>query len=529
MAAGAGKVALLNTTTALTGACPSSASIIDLVGYGTTANCFEGAGPAPAPSATTADIRAGNGCTDNNNNAADFSTGAPNPRNTASPLNNCSAQPAPTLSINDVTAAEGNSGTTTFTFTLSLSAAAPAGGVTFDIATQDGTATVADNDYVARSLTSQTIAAGSQTYTFDVTVNGDTKVEPDETFLVNVTNVTGATLADGQGQGTIQNDDVAVVPALSINDVTANEGNAGTTTFTFTVSLSSPAPAGGVTFNIATQDNTATVADNDYVARSLTAQTIPAGQQTYTFDVTVNGDTTAEANETFFVNVTSVSGATISDGQGTGTITNDDVAATPLVVISQVYGGGGNAGAQFRNDFIEIFNRGTTAVNLSGWSVQYVAATGTGAWSVTNLSGTLQPGQYYLIQEATGGANGNLLPTPDASGTIAMAAGAGKVALLNTTTALTGACPSSASIIDLVGYGTTANCFEGAGPAPAPSNTTADIRAGNGCTDNNNNAADFSTGVPNPRNTASPTNSCGGAIAPPQEFLRFTWDNWLSP
>jgi hypothetical protein len=412
MAATAGKVALLNTTTALNGACPSSVSIIDLIGYGTTANCFEGAGPAPAPSATTSDLRAANGCTDTNNNAADFSTGAPNPRNTGSPLNNCSAQPAPTLSINDVTLAEGNSGTTTFTFTVSLSA---------------------------------------------------------------------------------------------------------------------PAPAGGVTFDIATQDNTATVADNDYVARSLTAQTIAAGQQTYTFAVTVNGDTKAEVDESFFVNVTNVSGATISDGQGLGTITNDDVAATPLVVISQVYGGGGNASAPYRNDFIEIFNRGTTAVNLSGWSVQYQAATGTGAWSVTNLSGTLQPGQYYLIQESSGGAVGNPLPTPDATGTIAMAATAGKVALLNTTTALTGACPSSASIMDLVGYGTTANCFEGAGPAPAPSATVADLRAGNGCTDNNNNAADFATGAPNPRNTGSPTNACVGAIASPQDFLRFTWDNRLSP
>jgi hypothetical protein len=337
--------------------------------------------------------------------------------------------------------------------------------------------------------------------------------------------VTGATLADGQGQGTIQNDDTAPVPTLSINDATANEGNTGTTTFTFTVSLSSPAPAGGVTFNIATQDNTATVADNDYVARSLTAQTIAAGQQTYTFDVTVNGDTTFEANETFFVNVTSVTGATIADGQGTGTITNDDVAATPLVVISQVYGGGGNAGAPLTNDFIEIFNRGTTAVNLSGWSVQYVAATGTGTWSVTALSGTLQPGQHYLIQESSGGAAGSPLPTPDATGTIVMAAGAGKVALLNTTTALSGACPASASIIDLVGYGTTANCFEGTGPAPAPSATVADLRASGGCTDTNNNATDFATGAPTPRNTSSPISACGGGIAPPELTFRSFWDN----
>src|SRR5213075_726839 len=159
---------------------------------------------------------------------------------------------------------------------------------TFDIATQDNTATTANNDYVAKSLTNQIIPAGQSTYTFSVTVNGDTNVEPDESFFVNVTNVAGANVTDGQGTGTIQHDDF---PALSINDVSAIEGDAGTKTFSFSVTLSAPAPA-AVTFDIATQDNTATVADNDYVAHSLTGQTIAAGQQTYQFDVTVNGDTT---------------------------------------------------------------------------------------------------------------------------------------------------------------------------------------------------------------------------------------------
>jgi uncharacterized repeat protein (TIGR01451 family) len=121
-----------------------------------------------------------------------------------------------------------------------------------------------------------------------------------------------------------------VVPALSINDVTLAEGNAGTTSFLFTVSLSAPAGPGGVTFDIATADNTATTADNDYVANSLTGQTIPAGSSTYAFTVLVNGDTTVEANQTFFVNVTNVTGANVADGQGTGTINNDDVSLTPI-------------------------------------------------------------------------------------------------------------------------------------------------------------------------------------------------------
>ena len=117
------------------------------------------------------------------------------------------------------------------------------------------------------------------------------------------------------------------LPNLSVGDVTQNEGNSGTTTFSFNVSLSAPAGAGGVTFDIATADNTATTADNDYVARSLTGQTIAAGQSAATFDVTVNGDTNYEFDESFFVNVTNVTGATLVDGQGQGTITNDDVAA----------------------------------------------------------------------------------------------------------------------------------------------------------------------------------------------------------
>jgi uncharacterized protein len=122
----------------------------------------------------------------------------------------------PSLSINDVAAAEGDSGTTTFSFTVSLSAPAAAAGVTFDIATADNTATTADNDYVAKSLTGQTIAAGSSTYTFAVTVNGDVAVESDETFFVNVTNVTGAVVTDGQGMGTIRTDDVTLTAIASI-------------------------------------------------------------------------------------------------------------------------------------------------------------------------------------------------------------------------------------------------------------------------------------------------------------------------
>lgn len=129
----------------------------------------------------------------------------------------------------------------------------------------------------------------------------------------------------------IQVDTAGCPPTLSINDVALSEGDAGPSTFQFTVSLSAPAAA-NVTFDIATADNTATTADGDYVGNSLTSQTILAGNSVYTFDVTVNGDTTVEPNETFFVNVSNVSGGgvVVIDGQGLGTITNDDVTLTAI-------------------------------------------------------------------------------------------------------------------------------------------------------------------------------------------------------
>lgn len=234
----------------------------------------------------------------------------------------------PALSINDASAAEGDSGTTTATFTVSLNQPAPAGGVTFDIATADGTAT-AGSDFAALALTGQSIAAGSSSASFTVDISGDTAVEPNETFFVNVTNVAGATVSDGQGLGTITNDDAAASPDLSINDVSLFEGNAGTTVARFTVTLATPAPAGGVSFDIATADGTAT-AGSDYVAGALTAQTIPAGSASFDFDVTINGDSGLEADETFTVAVSNITGATVLDGSGTGTIRNDDVALTAI-------------------------------------------------------------------------------------------------------------------------------------------------------------------------------------------------------
>lgn len=230
------------------------------------------------------------------------------------------AATGPVLSVGDVTLAEGDSGTTAFTFAIGLSAPAPAGGVTFDVATVNDTAT-APSDYTALASTGVTIPAGSDGTTVTVLVNGDTVPEDDEVFLLRVSNLVGASVGNDTGIGLIVNDDAGAL--LRVDDVSRNEGDSGTSTFTFTVSLSEPAPAGGVTFDIATADGSAT-APSDYLARALSAQTIPPGGDSYAFAVTVNGDTTVEPDETFYVRVSNLVGAIAAVAEGVGTILNDD-------------------------------------------------------------------------------------------------------------------------------------------------------------------------------------------------------------
>ena len=187
------------------------------------------------------------------------------------------------------------------------------------------------------------------------------------------------------------------------------------------------------------------------------------------------------------------------------------------VVVSQIYGGGGNAGATFRNDYVELFNAGSSTVDFSGWTVQYATAAGT-SWQPTALSGAIAPGRYYLVQLASNAEVGAPLPTADATGTSNLGGTSGKIALVRGATALTcgasaGSCSTDALVEDLVGYG-SASDFEGAGSAAGLSNTSAALRANDGCTDTGDNAADFAAGTPVPRNSASPVNLCAGAPSP---------------
>jgi len=188
-------------------------------------------------------------------------------------------------------------------------------------------------------------------------------------------------------------------------------------------------------------------------------------------------------------------------------------AASSSVVLSEVFAGGGNTGAPFANDFVELFNRGSTPVDLTGYAVQYAPATST-SWQATPLAGTLQPGRYYLVQLASSASIGAALPAPDTTGTTNLAASGGKVALTSTTTSLTcgataGSCSATPGVVDLLGYG-AASDFEGAGSAAALSATTAAIRAGGGCVETDTNSSDFASGAPSPKNSAAAAQPCGG-------------------
>jgi hypothetical protein len=181
------------------------------------------------------------------------------------------------------------------------------------------------------------------------------------------------------------------------------------------------------------------------------------------------------------------------------------------VVVAEVFAAGGNSGAAYVNDYVELFNRGSGAAALDGWTLQYASASGT-TWQLTALGGTIPAGGRYLVQLASGGTNGAALPAADATGTSNLAVTGGKIAVVDGATALScgaspGSCSGVSAVEDLVGYGGAAD-YEGAGAAPGPSATTALARAGGGCTDADDNASDFATAAPNPLNSSAAAAAC---------------------
>ncbi|WP_271766333.1 Calx-beta domain-containing protein [Aquimarina algiphila] len=239
------------------------------------------------------------------------------------------------ISVNDPSIAEGNSGTTTLQFTVNLNAPAPAGGATVDYATSNGSAT-AGSDYTAISTTTLSFLAGESSKTVDITITGDQTVEIDETLTLTLSNPTGTDviIGDATGTATITNDDQATV---TIADVALNE-NSGTATITVIVDN---AVDGGFDVDVSTADGTATTADSDYTA--VTAQILTfAGTagESETFNITLGGDTKVEADETASISMSGLSPGTVASGDidvtdgATLTINNDDQATVTIANVS---------------------------------------------------------------------------------------------------------------------------------------------------------------------------------------------------
>ena len=302
--------------------------------------------------------------------------------------------------------------------------------------------------------------------------------------------------------------------------ITDAQGRSGPASISLTVTVTSEPPTG----TASTNPSSVLPGASTTITVVVTPGTNPASSGiTVTGDLSAIGGSATQSftdggNNTFSFtaivsNIATVGGKslpiTTADAQGRHSTTTASLVILPTTAIriSQVYGGGGNSGSTYTNDFIELYNSGATPVSLDGWSVQEASSTAS-SWASTLLSGTIQPGHYYLVQESQGAGGTTPLPAPDASGTIAVSSTSAKVALVASTSALIGTCPVDVNIVDFVGYG-GANCSETA-PTPALVNTTAAIRKNNGCVDTNNNANDFIIGGPIPRNSASPANDCGG-------------------
>ncbi|MCP4348818.1 MAG: hypothetical protein GY795_25345 [Desulfobacterales bacterium] len=284
--------------------------------------------------------------------------------------------PLPTLTVNDITVTEGNSGTVSAVFSVALNT--PSGKtVTVNYSSGDGTASVSDSDYTAVSGT-LTFTPGTTTQTVTVSVNGDARDEDSETFYVNLSAPSNANISDSQGAGTINNDDTS--PSLVISDATVTEG---TVNAAFTVTLSA-ASGRTVTVYYASADNTATTSDSDYTAVSGTL-TFSPGTTTQTVNVSINGDTKDEDNETFYVNLSAPSNASVSDSQGIGTVNNDDSPSSLSVSDATVTeGNSGTVNAAFTVTLAAPSGK-TATVNYA--SADNTAATADSDY--TPVSGTL--------------------------------------------------------------------------------------------------------------------------------------------
>ncbi len=348
----------------------------------------------------------------------------------------------PSIAINDVSQTEGNAGTTNMNFDVSLSV--PSGlTVTVNYATADSTA-MQPSDYTTSSGT-LTFTPGQGMKTISVPIVGDTTDEVDETFFVNLSGATNASIADAQGVGTIVDDDP--LPSLTINDVSLTEGDAGTTDATFTVSLTNPS-AFPISVDVSTADQTA-VAPGDYGAVSTTVSFAP-GQVSTTVDVLVQGDTTHELDETYAVDLSNPTGAALADAHGVGTIVDDDAA--PVLDVGDVTVTEGDVG-----DVTASFPVTLTGATQVPVTVDVATADGTATQPtdydpvVTTL--TLAPGETTKTVDVT--IHGDTTVEPDETFTVQLSN------------------PVGAGIADGIGNGTIVN--DDAVPAPPSNKPTASI------------------------------------------------------
>ena len=514
MGGASGKVLLNSTTTAITGggtnACAAlfaNPSLVDLVTYG-GATCFEGSGAGPGTSNANSVIRGNHGCQDTNDNAADFTSVPAAPRNSATPLSVCTpstppsgmgaSAPSPSCRNQNVVM--------TVAVTQGTSPASPIVSVIGDT-TQigGGPGVVFLDDGVAPDA-----AAGDGTYTAQAVVGA---ASPFAALSVPVT-ITDALGRMGQSgvvvnvvncdpRGTLGLAPAGVCPGgSSLLTVPVLPGlNPASTGIQVIMDLS---PIGLSGFQVLTDDGT----QGDAVA----------GDGTYSYLANVPMATFPSAYAL---------GGIILDDQGrvgslAGTLTIVQcVESNSSIVISQVYGGGGNAGATYTNDFVELFNRTTAPISLDGLSLQYAASSGNFN-SKVDLTGVIGARRYFLIRLSRGAGGTQELPEPDldtpSNATIGVSSTAGRLALVSGTTLIGADCLSASNILDLVGYGSGTTCVEGAFPAPGTDNTTGVTRVNGGCQDFNQNVADFVRVAPNPRTGVTPPNNCGAAPTCPADY-----------
>ncbi len=396
------------------------------------------------------------------------------------------------------------SGTTTLTITAAVLvsiAVTPANPEILPGGTQQFVATGTMSDSTTQVLTATATWASADPTVATITVTGKaTGIAPGTTAITATSGlVVGGTQLTVDSLEVTQIAPVDGTVGVRVNPAIVLTFNQAVDPTTITPIAAAGACAGSVQLSadgfvtcigLAATYNTA-----DTVATLATATALSAGT---TYQVRVLGTVATTGGFALGADVTQPNGFTVG---GAG------------LVISQIYGAGGNTGAFYNQDFVELHNNTAALVSLAGYSLQYASATGS-SWTVAALPAVSVPAGGYFLVGLASGVNGVAFPVAvDATlATINMGAAAGKIALVPGTGSMSAQSCPLASTLDFVGYGTTANCFEGAAPAPAPSTTADDLRGNGGCTDTNESSTDFTSNVlmtgTAPRDSATAADVC---------------------